>query len=267
MTGIRILSTDFDGTLITHGSDGRCSASLAAVLAAFKSSGGLWAINTGRSLEHAIEGIEKFHSPVTPDFVLTNEREIYRRSAGGDWHDHGTWNNICHERHRALFEKSAPILAAIEELALSSQDARIVYEGETPAGIVTVNEEAMDRMVDGIQKHGAKHPEFHFQRNTIYLRFCHRDYHKGAALGELCRLEGIDRDSVFAAGDHYNDISMLDGTYAAMTACPSNAIQEIKDVVVRSQGYVAGLAGGDGIAEAIEYFQKKGHGTEKPWPD
>ncbi len=133
----------------------------------------------------------------------------------------------------------------------------IVYEGKTPAGIVTVNEEAMDRMVDGIQKHGAKHPEFHFQRNTIYLRFCHRDYHKGAALGELCRLEGIDRDSVFAAGDHYNDISMLDGTYAAMTACPSNAIQEIKDVVVRSQGYVAGLAGGDGIAEAIEYFQKK----------
>lgn len=257
MTGIRLLSTDFDGTLITHGSDGRCGRALAAALEAHKSSGGLWAINTGRSLEHAIEGIEKFHSPVTPDFVLTNEREIYRRSGTGDWHDHGSWNNICHERHRALFEKSAPLLAAIEELAESSREARIVYERGTPAGIVTDNEEAMDRMVDGILKHGTRHPEFHFQRNTIYLRFCHRDYHKGAALGELCRLEAIDRDSVFAAGDHYNDISMLDGTYASMTACPSNAIQEIRDIVALSHGYIASLPGGDGIAEAIEYFQKK----------
>ena len=34
-------------------------------------------------------------------------------------------------------------------------------------------------------------PDFSYQRNTIYLRFAHRDYHKGSTLGELCRVLGI----------------------------------------------------------------------------
>ena len=33
----------------------------------------------------------------------------------------------------------------------------------------------------------------------------------GAALAELARLIDIPRENIFAAGDHHNDISMLDG--------------------------------------------------------
>src|SRR5256886_10745151 len=64
--------------------------------------------------------------------------------------------------------------------------------------------------------------------NTIYLRFCHADYHKGAALAELARLIDVPRENIFAAGDHHNDISMLNGQVAAMPACPANAIEEVK---------------------------------------
>ena len=73
MSHLRLLSTDFDGTLIEHFSDGRCTPEFAEVLLQHKKQGGVWAVNTGRGLVHAMEGVEKFQAPVQPDFLLTNE--------------------------------------------------------------------------------------------------------------------------------------------------------------------------------------------------
>ena len=78
----------------------------------------------------------------------------------------------------------------------------------------------MDRIVRFIDEARVAHDKFHYQRNTIYLRFCHADYHKGAALAELSRLIEIPRENIFAAGDHHNDISMLDGRYAQVSRLP-----------------------------------------------
>ncbi|MFL6531658.1 MAG: HAD family hydrolase, partial [Chthoniobacterales bacterium] len=108
--------------------------------------------------------------------------------------------------------------------------------------------------VEFIDEARAPHPKFHYQRNTIYLRFCHADYHKGAALEELQRLLGISREATFAAGDHHNDVSMLDGRYAAMPACPANAIEEVKDAVRGAGGFVAESCCGSGVYEALRYF-------------
>jgi hydroxymethylpyrimidine pyrophosphatase-like HAD family hydrolase len=73
-------------------------------------------------------------------------------------------------------------------------------------------------------------------------------------LGELCRLEEIATEDVLAAGDHYNDLAMLDGTYAKNTACPGNAIEPVKELVRRTQGYVAGKCWADGVAEALAFY-------------
>src|SRR5438876_8503364 len=96
----------------------------------------------------------------------------------------------------------------------------------------------MDLVTEFIEQARARHPKLDYQRNTVYLRFCHADYHKGAALAELARLIDIPRDNIFAAGDHHNDISMLDGRFAAMPSCPANAIDEVKTVVRKADGYV-----------------------------
>src|SRR5206468_14315 len=82
-----------------------------------------------------------------------------------------------------------------------------------------------------IRQARAGHPKLDYQRNGIYLRFCHADYHKGAALAELARLLDVARENIFAAGDHHNDISMLDGRFAAMPSCPANAIPEVQHAV------------------------------------
>lgn len=258
MSHIHLLSTDFDGTLIRHGSDGRCAPAFAEALDYHSRAGALWVVNTGRSLGHALEGIEQFAPPVQPHFIITHEREIYRR-ASEDWESHGRWNEICRQRHEELFAhpRNVEVISAIENLVKSLGGASMIYENDLPAGLVTSDEKSMEWLAREITEFCAAAPKFHFQRNTIYMRFCHRDYHKGSTLGELCRLEGIRADNVFAAGDHFNDLSMLDGSHAAMPACPSNAIPEVKELVLRSGGYVAGQPCAEGVAEALGYFAEK----------
>src|SRR5205807_8508572 len=124
--------------------------------------------------------------------------------------------------------------------------ARLLYHSTGLEGLIAETEEELDRVTEFIDRARAKEPKFHYQRNTIYLRFCHADYHKGAALAELSRLLGIPREEIFAVGDHHNDISMLDGRFAAYPACPANAIPPVKDAVKSAGGCVASKAYGAG---------------------
>jgi hydroxymethylpyrimidine pyrophosphatase-like HAD family hydrolase len=112
----------------------------------------------------------------------------------------------------------------------------------------------MDRVTEFIERASAKNPKFNYQRNTVYLRFCHADYHKGAALAELARLIEVPRENIFAAGDHHNDISMLDGKFAAMPACPANAIPEVKEAVWKAGGFIAQKDHGAGVHQALQFF-------------
>src|SRR6266699_3595790 len=85
-------------------------------------------------------------------------------------------------------------------------DFILTTEGERLEGFVAENDEEMERITMFIERARARHPNLDYQRNTVYLRFCHADYHKGAALAELARLLEIPRENIFASGDHHNDI-------------------------------------------------------------
>ena len=47
---------------------------------------------------------------------------------------------------------------------------------------------------------------------------------------------------------------MLDGRFAAMPACPANAIDHVKDAVRLAGGYVAKREYGAGVHEALLHF-------------
>lgn len=263
MSHLRLLSTDFDGTLIGYPSDGKCSAAFAEALIEHRKHGGLWAINTGRSLDHIIAGLEIFAPPVMPDFLLIHEREIYRR-VGEEWSSYGDWNDSCRLKHQDLYVLAGSVFDLIREMADASDNTiTILHENDLPVGLVTSTEEVMEVVAKRVEELAMPLPDFGYQRNFIYMRFCHRDYHKGSALRELCRLEGIAAENVFAAGDHHNDISMLDGNHASMTACPANAIDAVKETVRRTNGYIANEPWADGIAEALRFYRAPRFGREE----
>jgi HAD superfamily hydrolase (TIGR01484 family) len=256
---LRLLSTDFDGTLVAHDNDPVLDPDCMQLIGELQNAGVLWAINTGRSVELLESGLLDFNFPVHPDFIVTSERDVFRQSTNGTprWEPFGDWNERCARAHEQLFNSPESILAEIIHFVNQKTGARVIYLGEGPEGLVAQSEFEMDRIIRFIDRAREKQPQFHYQRNSVYLRFCHADYHKGAALAELARLIGVPREQIFAAGDHHNDLSMLDGRFAAMPACPANAITPVKDAVRAAGGYVAQREFGAGVHEALLHFAGK----------
>ncbi len=253
---IKLLSTDFDGTLVAHDSEPVLHLPCMELIGQLQQEGALWAINTGRSVELLESGLLDFEFPIRPDFILTSERDVFRPSQNGGraWEPFGDWNQRCAREHIDLFNSAQSVLAEVVDFVSQKTKARLIYHSEGLEGLVATSENELDRITNFIDKARAKQPKFNYQRNTIYLRFCHADYHKGAALAELSRLLEIPREEIFAAGDHHNDLSMLDGRYAGYPSCPANAIPEVKDAVRTADGYVAQSACGVGVHEALLHF-------------
>lgn len=252
---IRLLSTDFDGTLVAHGSDPVLDRGCMEHIEKLQADGVIWAINTGRSVDLLQSGLADFEFPIHPDFILTSERDIFRPSPNGEkWEPYGDWNERVAREHAELFQSAESVLAEVVDFVNQKTKARLLYHSAGLEGLVAENEEELERVTKFIDRAREKQPKFHYQRNTVYLRFCHADYHKGAALAELSRLLEIPREEIFAAGDHHNDISMLDGRYAQYPACPANAIGEVKEAVASAGGHVAAEPYGAGVHEALLRF-------------
>ena len=75
---IRLLSTDFDGTLVAHGSDPVLDRGCMEYIEKLQKDGVIWAINTGRSVDLLESGLADFEFPIHPDFILTSERDVFR---------------------------------------------------------------------------------------------------------------------------------------------------------------------------------------------
>jgi HAD superfamily hydrolase (TIGR01484 family) len=252
---LRLLSTDFDGTLVAHGNDPVLDRGCMEYIEKLQNDGVIWAINTGRSVDLLESGLTDFEFPIHPDFILTSERDIFRPSSnGGRWEPYGDWNERVARKHDELFHSAESVLAEVVDFVNHKTKARLLYHTAGLEGLVAQNEEELDRVAKFIDQAREKQPKFHYQRNTVYLRFCHADFHKGAALAELSRMLEIPREKIFAAGDHHNDISMLDGRFSQYPACPGNAISEVKEVVKTAGGYVASKGYGAGVHEALRHF-------------
>jgi HAD superfamily hydrolase (TIGR01484 family) len=254
---IRLLSIDFDGTLVSRVSEPMLDYRCMELIRDLQRDGVLFAINTGRSVDLLESGLSDLSFPMRPDFILTTERDVFRPGENGEkWEAYGDWNERCAREHAELFNSAQSVLAEVVDFISRKTSARLLYHSEGLEGLVATDDEEMNRITKFIEQARRKAPKLHYQRNTVYLRFCHADYHKGAALAELARLIHIPRENIFTAGDHHNDISMLDGGVAAMPSCPANAIPEVMEAVRAAGGYVAQQQHGAGVREALEHFIK-----------
>jgi HAD superfamily hydrolase (TIGR01484 family) len=252
---IRLLSIDFDGTLVSHLGEPALDRRCMELIRELQDTGAIWAINTGRSVDLLESGLANFSFSIRPDFILTTERNVFRPGQNGEkWEAFGDWNDRCARDHTELFSSAQPVLAEVVDFVTQETKARLIYDSDLLEGLAADNEEEMERIAKFIEQARTGHPKFDYQRNGIYLRFCHADYHKGTALAELARLTEVPRENIFTAGDHHNDISMLDGKVAAMPSCPANAIPEVQNAVRDAGGYVAQNEHGAGVHEALLHF-------------
>ena len=254
-----LLCFDFDGTLVDHEVHGPVPPGLLDRIAALKQQReATWAINTGRSLFQAIAGITDHVVHPCPDFVIAKEREIYFQNQQKRWVDFGDWNRRCERAHVKLFRAHKRFFNRVRNYLQLHTAAEFVESKEEPAGIVAHDEAEMGRICAFLDEHRRELPELSYERNTIYLRFAHRDYNKGSALTELARMLEIPASDIFAAGDNHNDLSMLCGAAAGMVACPANAVPMVRETVRSAGGSVASARAGDGMSQALDHYFFRG---------
>lgn len=249
-----ILSFDFDGTLVHPESEPKFHPALGDMLRQLRGMGAAWVVNTGRSLEQTLQGLGQYGIFMKPDFIIAQECEIYKPGMLTEWADFGSWNRNARRAHERFMRDHKQSLDAIRSLVETQTRAQFLNGDFGQVGIVASSDAELDGICAHIDSHAREFPDIGYHRNGIYLRFSHSGYSKGSALGELARLLDLDAARCFAAGDNYNDLSMLDKRYAHQIACPGNALEPVKEIVKSRGGFIAGGIASAGMIEALNHF-------------
>lgn len=250
---IKLISTDFDGTLHAEHEDPPVPNDLQDLIATMQARGARWAINTGRDLGSLMEALGRAHLRIKPDYAIVVEREIYCHK-DARFVDLPDWNNRCRQTHADLFRRVSNDVPRLSAWVNQNHRATVYSDPYSPFCIIADTNDEMDAIQRMMETYCTEVPGLTVVRNDVYSRFSHVDFNKGTALAELGRILGISAAETFAAGDHYNDVPMLSGIYAKCIVCPDNAIEPIKALVRKHNGYVSHQPWGHGVARGLEHY-------------
>lgn len=250
---IRLISTDFDGTLFAEFENPPVPLHLQNLLAQLQSQGARWVINTGRDLSSLLEGITRARLSVKPDFLVLVEREIYIHQ-GNQYVEHRDWNDLCARLHKELFATVRADVPRLTEWIQKRFNATIYEDSYSPFCFIADRLEDADRIHEYLDQYCETIPNLMVMRNDVYARFCHKSFNKGSAMAEIGRILDVPAANTFAAGDHLNDLPMLTNQYARYLAAPHNAISAVQTLVRQQNGFVSTLSCGQGVAEGLTHF-------------
>lgn len=254
-----LLSFDFDGTLIHPPEILRPPAEFHDALAILRGRGVAWAVNTGRGLHDALEGLhEAGLLDPGPDFLLLREQEVWQPDGAGHWADCGDWNLRGRANFAAWRNRHAELLGDIRAEWEALGRGVWMAEDDDPAGLMGWDASAIEAFVPRLWELRARHPKLTWQRNGIWLRFCAAGYDKGSILAHLARRLGVARQRVFAIGDNFNDLEMLHPDIAGRFACPGNAEPTVRRRVEERSGWVLDPPASYGAAEALRRLADEG---------
>src|SRR5437016_13357656 len=144
---IQLLSIDFDGTLVSRGSETIFDPNCMELIRELQRAGAILAINTGRSVDLLESGLADFALPIRPDFILTTERDVFRPGENGDkWEPFGDWNDRCARDHAELFSSAQPVLAEVIDYVTQETKAHLIYDSDRLEGLAAENEEEMEHI-------------------------------------------------------------------------------------------------------------------------
>lgn len=254
-----LIASDYDGTLVP--SHKRVTDKVRTAIKFFISEGGFFTVSTGRTYQ----GFHSFSPDIINAPVLLSNGAMAYDYAG----DHIVFNN-------GIGDEGIPALRCIRDLfpdlsiemyAFSSTYAinlheqadrhftsqNIPYqvvgdpsEARRPWSKVMLGGEAYK--VAAAQEYLAKeHPSVSFLPTTGgYLEVLRPGVHKGTGLISLASVLGVSKEHIYAVGDGYNDVEMLQAASAAFV--PANG----DDPAKAAADYIVGSNEDDAVADVIK---------------
>jgi HAD superfamily hydrolase (TIGR01484 family) len=253
---LKLLSTDFDGTLFAEFERPPIPTDLVELIAKLQADGVKWVINTGREMSSLMESLARARLGIQPDYLVLVEREIFVHD-GVRYAPLQPWNTTCTGDHERLFERIRENVPALTDWVNQRYRATVYEDPWSPFCLIAENVADADHIHEHLLTFAAGFPELAVVRNDIYARFSHAAYNKGTALAELTRRLRLSPHQVLAAGDHLNDLPMLKLEFARALVCPGDAISVVRQAVSSQGGFVADRAGGLGVLDGIHHFLRK----------
>ena len=259
----RLIATDMDGTLLND--DSAITQRTIDAIKRAVGAGAIFVTATGRSMR-GVEFINALFDEDMPFIIYNGASAIMGKSRkvllnkyldfklakeayelGADrgvpmilWTDEHLWvNRICDETvyYREYYQTELNIVT--DMCNLKEENIYKIFWIDTP--------EKTSRFQDEMKEHFGGRLNCHTSRPE-YLEFVSPEAEKGAALAEVGKILGIDRNEMIAVGDGYNDISML--KFAGLGVAMENAPNDIKAVC----DHVTLSNNSDGVAAVIERF-------------
>jgi hypothetical protein len=250
---IKLISTDFDGTLHADFEDPPVPLDLQALIGDLQRQGAKWVINTGRDLSSVMEGMARARLTIRPDYLVVVERDIYFHEAS-QYLASEKWNQSCKTAHAELFARVAGDIPRLVDWVSKRFSATLYEDDFSPFCMIAENNEDADAIQVFLEEYCSQIPELTFVRNDIYARFSHVGFNKGTALAEIGRQLGVSPAETFAAGDHLNDLPMLSGPFARCVVAVDNAVPQVKEAVRKQNGYISHQPWGHGVARGLEFY-------------
>lgn len=254
---IKLISTDFDGTLFAEFENPPVPHRLVELIAQLQAGGAKWVINTGREMSSLMETLARAGIALEPDYLVLVEREIHFHH-NSQYVGLQEWNAACTSLHTGLFARLQPALPDVIAWINQRFHASIYEDEYSPLCLIARDNHEMDAIHSYLQDFCLTIPDLTVVRNDVYARFSHQAFNKGSALGEISRRLGVLPGEVFAIGDHLNDLPMLSTRYAGFLAAPANAVPAVKEAVRRAGGYLSPRPHGHGVSDAIKYYLPPG---------
>lgn len=247
---IQLISTDFDGTIFAEFENPPVAHEFQQLIGELQREGAKWVINTGRDMSSLMEALARARVSIQPDYLVLVEREIQVHD-GVRYAGLEEWNTACTRAHEELFARVRADVPRITEWINQRFQATVYSDPYSPFCLIAGNNHDADTINAFLEAYCRSIPNLVPVRNDVYVRFSHVAFNKGTALAELSRRLGIPVNRVFAAGDHLNDLPMLDQRYARWLGGPSNAIPVVRQQLKTQGGRVSELPHAYGTAEVL----------------
>jgi HAD superfamily hydrolase (TIGR01484 family) len=252
-TPIKLISTDFDGTIYAEFENPPIAEMFTARIGQLQKQGAKWVINTGRDMPGLMEALARARLPVRPDFLVLVEREIHFHE-GSCYRAIEDWNEACAKAHRQIFRQLRQDVPKLADWIHARYKATIYEDPYSPFCIIADKPADADSIHEYLAGYCRTVPPLTVVRNDVYARLAHAGYNKGSALAEIARREGIAPEHIFAVGDHLNDLPMLSRDHAHCLATNANAIGPVKQAVRQAGGYISRHRHGAGVTDALDHF-------------
>lgn len=265
MNAIRLLVTDFDGTVFRYGNEKPLYPSFSQRVDQIRQYGGYWIVCSGRSLASLRKVTRTMVSMgISPDIIVTRHSHIYTKKAA-IWHPKPFLSiRTMIQQRRLGTQIAAAVENLISDMRAITTNMRTVHITRSQVRVLFSAEEDLAPVKQLVSESVADHTDLRVFWRSRELEIRTIPHAKAVVVRSIAEYLGIEPHEILAIGDGRSDMGMMTSDTAVMTGCPSNARREVIQHVLGQKGHVASLDSLAGVIEIIDAYESDNVKSEPP---